>query len=908
MNLRELAPRLRREAAVLLLPAAAIVTFGSLVNGREILWGDFVSWYYPSHHYAATRLQNGELPLWNPYVDCGMPFIGEADHGTLYPPSLLLHAIGDRKLALFFALEAFTVGHILWGALSLYVLARSLGCSPWAAAVGGLAFGLSGTFVARASHVSLVCAQAWLPVVLGGLHHAIRGGSRRALALAAAAVGMIALSGSPATLVVTVVGLTAVALATAAATRSEQPLVPGLARAAAFAAFAAGAGVLLGTIQLLPMMELVRSSERSAYIYEEVASYAVGPQSLIMLVLPRFYGWLRYDALHYWGPENFAELSGYTGVLTMAAAAAGLAFAGLRRTAPWLAVAVVGFWLALGAHGGLHWLFYKLVPVLGEMRAPGRFLLLWACGLAVVAALGFDIIVEGLRAGDARIRRFVAVAAGAVGILAIAVALWRPAGLLILDDWTHLMHLEGCRRALWATLATVAALGAALRFPQAAAPVLACALAFDVAVQWKGVGLHPRADILQVIGPAPPHLQPSLADRSLHRVGSRFTNPGQMMMARVQTTAGPGRHLLHYQAYSHRIASRSSPLYDLLNIRYVAESTNDSVEAPGPNLIVSEGIWLADGLSVDIPVDPPVRSEGVELMLTASARGIPDGTLMGEIELVGPDGSEVRPIRLGIETGEFDGRADPSAATRVPVDHYVNVADAGTLLRVHYRYALRLDRPRRVSAVRMRHPGGPAALVVKELRLFRAPDAIPSWRSVITGERYGDFGIRLHENLDAVPRAWLARAFVLASSYEEAWRRMSELDLRQDVAIEIPAGRTASDYPAPPADGRTRGAATVTHYAPEAITVTAEAPAPGAWLVLSEVTYPGWTATVDGRPTEIARADGLFRAVWLPPGPHEVALRYRPASFYRGAMVSGFTALALLATAAWTRRRTAAPA
>lgn len=74
---------------------------------------------------------------------------------------------------------------------------------------------------------------------------------------------------------------------------------------------------------------------------------------------------------------------------------------------------------------------------------------------------------------------------------------------------------------------------------------------------------------------------------------------------------------------------------------------------------------------------------------------------------------------------------------------------------------------------------------------------------------------------------------------------------------------------------------------------TVSAPADG-YLLLRDLYWPGWRATVDGRATEILAADGVFRAVPVPAGTHEVRFRYFPASFAWGLAISG-TALAALA-------------
>ena len=60
----------------------------------------------------------------------------------------------------------------------------------------------------------------------------------------------------------------------------------------------------------------------------------------------------------------------------------------------------------------------------------------------------------------------------------------------------------------------------------------------------------------------------------------------------------------------------------------------------------------------------------------------------------------------------------------------------------------------------------------------------------------------------------------------------------------------------------------------------------GGFLVLTDVWYPGWTATVDGVPVPVYRANYVFRAVEVPSGRHEVVFRFEPASYRRGRLLS----------------------
>ena len=57
-------------------------------------------------------------------------------------------------------------------------------------------------------------------------------------------------------------------------------------------------------------------------------------------------------------------------------------------------------------------------------------------------------------------------------------------------------------------------------------------------------------------------------------------------------------------------------------------------------------------------------------------------------------------------------------------------------------------------------------------------------------------------------------------------------------------------------------------------------------LVLTDVKYPGWKATLDGRAVPIERVDYLLRGVAVPAGRHTVEMRYEPASWRVGWIVS----------------------
>ena len=162
----------------------------------------------------------------------------------------------------------------------------------------------------------------------------------------------------------------------------------------------------------------------------------------------------------------------------------------------------------------------------------------------------------------------------------------------------------------------------------------------------------------------------------------------------------------------------------------------------------------------------------------------------------------------------------------------------------------------------------------------------------IPSERAGS--ATLLRNPGALPRARLLGRPVYAADRASATRALRALDPRERLVVEDP------DRPLP-ADASPAGTATITRDEPERVDVTTDCPS-ASYLFLADTFDPGWRATVDGRPAPIRPAQVAFRAVYLPPGRHSVAFRYRPAGWDLGLAISGLGVLAIAFCLAWPGR------
>jgi len=144
------------------------------------------------------------------------------------------------------------------------------------------------------------------------------------------------------------------------------------------------------------------------------------------------------------------------------------------------------------------------------------------------------------------------------------------------------------------------------------------------------------------------------------------------------------------------------------------------------------------------------------------------------------------------------------------------------------------------------------------------------------------------------PRLSFVHGFRVDPDPDRAWDRIASGKV--DVVHEVVLDRSpAEQTPRPSAQPLL--VARLAEDLPEKVVAEVTSTLPG-FLVLTDLWYPGWTAEADGKPVEIRRADGYFRAVPLAEGTHRVVFRYRPLSVFIGGGISAAAILMMLLAAA----------
>jgi len=372
---------------------------------------------YAVHEWQAEQWRaSGQLPLWNPMIMDGLPYIAPVTHGdVLYPTSFLRWFWSADKVTDF----GFVLHYILAG-LFMYLFLRRLRVSWLGSVVGGLAYQLSGIIIsyARPGHDGKLFVSTMLPLACFALLAALRDRRAWGYPLLSVAVALCLLSPHVQTTYYLLIATGLFSLYLTFGEPTTEPARPRLARLAiVLVAVIAGFGVAMP--QILPFLQYIPHSPRAvAYsgAFENAASYGVPWDHVLGFVIAGFTG----ESGTYWGSNPIKLHSEYLGLPVLALAILGLARSGpdRRRLIWWTGgICILFLLIALGSATPFYKLWWSVMPYVRKTRAPGMVFFVVAFLTATFAALGANRLEQ--RDGEGHVRAWL-IAAGIIALLGIA--------------------------------------------------------------------------------------------------------------------------------------------------------------------------------------------------------------------------------------------------------------------------------------------------------------------------------------------------------------------------------------------------------------------------------------------------------------------------------------------------------
>lgn len=916
-------------------PVVSQVALALLVLAAYSLW--YCALFSPILFEGMLFPSDGQLAafftpirLWNPLPLAGMPGLAEPHLAQLYPLRWLFaafpHAIGFNFFVLFsYALaSSLTFGYI-------YTITRS----KLAAAAGGLVFGTSGYMIGHLGHTGLFAAVAWMPLTLWSLEKLRLDRSANWFAIAALSVAMTILAGHPQAFVYSIY------LGAAYAIFLGSTATMGWLRYAALYVAVVGTGAAIAAAHIFPMLELAELSVRSKMTFDSFKEYALPLNQLSMLLFPYLYGGGFPPTFPlYFGQWNVSEIAGYAGLLTLMLAAVGAVCSWRSRIgAFWIGVAAVSFLLALGDATPLLRITYYL-PAIDKLRAPARHFQETTFAIAVLAALGVDAL-QRQDAGHGLVRKIVA---GAAAVMAISLCLI----FAFYDEIEALAHahneiLPSALRnpALWIPVSVFTLSALALlhwvRNPQSVVrnAALIIALAIDLGSyawfeQWRyGTPVsflnipryaeQIRADLLKERQRVMPMLgwqEPALAFSTV-----------MSQLYDIPSVGGYGPLLLRRYAQLSTVTNGgwidpavlfpANRAPDLLAARYIVAPWPAPMTANAGDgarwgetdlpIALGAGCGANNGRHLRLILPEELRFDEIAIVSRMScSTAITQGEAVVNLSLIdGRGNTQLRTLRAGRDTAEW--AIDCSDVKRVVKHASAEIFDSWDANRSSsspcqgHRFVseVNLD-PGAYKELSIDWlPAGPASLSISKMSLIDR-DGKRTYHIRDSDVLFADTArfqyvekaetSSLYRNMRVMPRAWLVPEVVTAKA---------DVILRTLHTSMVPDGRAydprAVAFVEEPFKlentGRTQpGTALVKALSNDRVEIDTSTKS-ASFLVLSDVYYPGWVASVDGNDTHVFLTNYALRGIAVPPGEHVVIFRYRPKPFYVGLFIT-FAALA----------------
>jgi len=369
-------------------------------------------------------------------------------------------------------------------------------------------------------------------------------------------------------------------------------------------------------------------------------------------------------------------------------------------------------------------------------------------------------------------------------------------------------------------------------------------------------------------------------------------------------------------APNHALFDARSRVLDLLGARFVVNAEM-AADAPAPE---RDGVRFAatdlatelrPGEMISLKVNPVAAADALALVTSMSnSAAVADGEVVALVRFLTTSGRVVeRPLRAGSDTAEWaHERADVRAGVKhalAPVFDSVPAKDErGDYSSHRYRTRIALAETLQVESIEIVNRAQDATLALWKATLHDAARGqsrplARTQRSLYAGldaDRwemvYDVDDVLVLENKRALPRAWLVGQAQSVDGEEalrlitgQAGENTPAFDPRRTALLEVAPAElpqlAGGELPA-------GSAARVTLYEPNRLVIHTRS-AQGAVLVLSEMFYPGWEATVDGVPARIHLTNYLLRGVVVGAGEHRVEMRYVAPAARNGAIISALS-------------------
>lgn len=338
----------------------------------------------------------GQIPLWNPLVFGGEPFLASSQSAIFYPLNLLYFLVSsDLVFGYMFMLDIFLLGTFT------YFFAREIKLDKFSAIIASITMMFSGNITSKilAGHIVIMDGIIWFPLLMYLYEKTINTKRFIFIIFSSIPISLMLFSGN--------VQIALYALLTASLYvifRTKFNFF----KALSILSISVLIGFSISAIQIIPTLEFSKFSVRSSGLsYQWASDFSFHPYQWLTLFLPHFFGYPLITNT-YWGINgNFWELCGYIGIFPIVLGIIAILLKRNKYILFFSILAIFAIFFAAGRFSFVYPLFYKFVPGFNLFRAPARFLFIYSFSIAILAAFGCNILVSKLTKKNTKIIKII---------------------------------------------------------------------------------------------------------------------------------------------------------------------------------------------------------------------------------------------------------------------------------------------------------------------------------------------------------------------------------------------------------------------------------------------------------------------------------------------------------------------
>jgi hypothetical protein len=374
--------RLQTYTYYLLLFLAAMLAMLPLAELLHPLKWDAIDQAYPWKYFIGQCLQDGTLPLWNPYQLLGSPIHADPQSSAWYPVTWFFGYIFGYNI---YILSVDFLLHIFLAGMGMFYLAKQLKFRDETAFVMGVSYMLSGFFIGNAQHFMWIISGTWIPFIIGAFLQ-LRNEPSLPSAIRLGLVSFMMMTGGyPAFIFLLLYLLTAIFILFIVEDVKKKDYRE-IARFLKSLAVSVVFTLLAGMVVLASVYHLPEAMTRGSGVTLKQALFgAFSPQSFISFILP--FASIREPEFY---NTDLSMTNAYFGVVTLVFFLAGLMMRRTKLVNIFLGWGLFCLAASVGSALPVREFLYNYVPFMNLFRFPALFRVFIILSLVIVAGFAFD--------------------------------------------------------------------------------------------------------------------------------------------------------------------------------------------------------------------------------------------------------------------------------------------------------------------------------------------------------------------------------------------------------------------------------------------------------------------------------------------------------------------------------------